>query len=112
MTAGQEQAAMIALLARGHCLRRIGLNFGAFAQRATAGGTPVGHSLFVEDCVAVAADAFHTFKITGSGRLGLFVRLKLCTLPFGWWQSIWMGSCCRPLRRRLRRAWPGRYSGR
>jgi hypothetical protein len=38
----------------------------------------------------VATDAFHAFKITGSGRFHLFDRLKPCTLRFAWWQLMWM----------------------
>jgi hypothetical protein len=48
----------------GQCMRRSGLKFGAFDQRATAGGTPVGHRLFGEYRVALVANTFHTFKIT------------------------------------------------
>jgi hypothetical protein len=64
MTAGQDDAAMIDLLRRGHCVRRSGLNFGAFDQRASAGGTPVRHRLFGEYRAALVANTFHTFKIT------------------------------------------------
>jgi hypothetical protein len=65
MTAGQDNAAMIDHLRWGQRWKILGRESSPFDQRATAGGTPVGHSLFVEDCVAVAADAFHTSKITG-----------------------------------------------
>jgi len=100
MSAGQNDAAMIDLLRWGQHWKILDRESSPFDQRATAGRTPVGHSLFVEDCVAVAADAFHPFKITGSGHNIPAAKLEICTLRFGWRQSIWMEHCCRPLRRR------------
>jgi hypothetical protein len=76
--------------------------------------------------VALAANPFHSSKITGSGatdptpappRVASLTAgrwphrwwhlappqvagtLELCTLRFGWWQSTWTAPCCRTLRR-------------
>ena len=91
---------MIDLLRRGHCVRQSGLNFDALDRRTTAGRTPIRYGLFGEYGATVSADAFHIFKITGSGHNIAAAKLEICTLRFGWWQLIWMERCCRPLRRR------------
>jgi hypothetical protein len=64
MTAGQDDAAMINHLRWGQCWRDLGRESSPFAQRATAGGTPICHRLFGEYRVALVANTFHTFKIT------------------------------------------------
>jgi len=98
MTPGQHDAAMIDL---GH--RRTGLignrQAGPFDQRSAAGRTPIRHSLFAEHCTALAANPFHSFKITGFSRFFAQATLELCTLPFGWWPSTWTARYCPPLRR-------------
>jgi hypothetical protein len=68
MTAGQDNAAMIDLLRRGQRWKILGRESSTLDQRASAGGTPIRDRLFGEDGAAVAADAFHTYKITGSSR--------------------------------------------
>jgi hypothetical protein len=87
VTAGQDDAAMINFLRRG---QRLAGESGPLDQRATAGRTPVCHGLFGEHGAALSANAFHTSKITGSGRNLSAAKLEICTLPFGWWQSMWM----------------------
>ena len=47
---------------------------GPLNQRAVARGTPVGVCLLGEHRPALAADPFHTFEITGSGRFRQFAE--------------------------------------
>jgi hypothetical protein len=69
MTPGQHDAAMIHHLRRGQCRSILDCEFGAFQQRAAAGRTPVGNRLFRQHGAAMAAKPFHSFQITGSGRI-------------------------------------------
>jgi hypothetical protein len=66
VTAGKNDAAMIDLLRRRHFVRWSRLKFGSLEQSAATGRTPVGDGLLSEQGAAVAADAFHAIKITGS----------------------------------------------
>jgi len=63
MTTGQEDAAMIHLR-RGCTLLVESRNGLPLDQRPAAGRTPVGNGLKTQHGVAVAAYAFHVFKIT------------------------------------------------
>src|ERR1035438_10017743 len=102
MTPGQYDAAMIDL--RRWSARLVEF-WGAcpFNQGSPASRTPVRGILQLEYGVAIAAHAFHTQEINGSGRSqaspgalrGLpppkvAGTLNVCTLPFAWWQSTWI----------------------
>jgi len=66
VTPGQHNAAMIHF-GRWSAGPLEGRRAGLLKQRSAARGAPVGHALQTQYGVAVAANAFHTIKITGSG---------------------------------------------
>ena len=65
MTARQNDAAMIDLLRRGRTLGVFNGQAGTLDQCPAASRAPVGGGLFGEHGVAMAANAFHTQKLTG-----------------------------------------------
>ena len=67
MAPGQYDATVIDHLRLGHCVRRSRLEFGSLNNSPAAGRTPIRDGLFAEHGVALAANPFHSFKITGSG---------------------------------------------
>jgi len=67
MAPGQYDATVIDHLRLGHCVRRSRLEFGSLNNSPAAGRTPIRDGFFAEHGVALAANPFHSFKITGSG---------------------------------------------
>ena len=67
MTPGQHDAAMIDL-GRGRAELIGSRQAGSLHQRPAACRTPIRLSFFGKHCPALAANAFHAFKITGSAR--------------------------------------------
>jgi len=64
VTPGQHDAAMIHLRWGQRWMILYGKS-GSLDQRPAAGRTPIRHGLFAEHRPALAANPFHTFKITG-----------------------------------------------
>jgi hypothetical protein len=82
VTPRKQDAAMIHLSRRRS--RLIGSRqSGPLDQRPSAGRTPIRHGLHTEHRPALAANPFHSFKITGFSRFFAQATLELCTLPFG-----------------------------
>ena len=63
-------------------------------EQAIDTGLENSKALHTSQDYRIAPTTSNDSSIAGAG------TLEICTLRFGWWQSIWMERCCRPLRRR------------